>query len=107
MNDSNSLPQRMLRFAVTGALLAGTPGCPSDESRPTVNPAPPVASPQVSTTPSEEAEDTPPIMMNPGPEPDLTPSPTPEVVPTPPVEVRTNTGPPIDDEPEAPNKSGD
>lgn len=77
---------RALRFAVTGALLAGATGCPQSPG-PTANPGPvPTPAPSVMRT-------------NPGPD-DLqqaspAPSPTPEAAPPPEktAEMRTNVGP--------------
>ncbi|MBL4850353.1 MAG: hypothetical protein JKY65_32960 [Planctomycetes bacterium] len=64
MRDSNTLPKRILCFAVTGALLAGTPGCPGGTGMrtnpngipgkppPSKKTTPPQGSPTPSTSPT-------------------------------------------------------
>ncbi|MBL4850352.1 MAG: hypothetical protein JKY65_32955 [Planctomycetes bacterium] len=95
MTNSPDLPNRLLKFAVTGALLAGAPGCPADTTH-TTNPRPIPQSPTTNTgaepgkTGAEpgktgeepgktgaEPDTTRPINVNPGPEPIPTPAPTP------------------------------
>lgn len=86
MSDPSS---RVLRFAVTSVLLAGTTGCPDKNSPPPgviVNPAPPVTSPAT-------------------PGPSAARSATPAATAATPVKdleepVNVNTGPPIEEKPE-------